>query len=181
VRRNPGLKSETWATHSVAGPLLPATIEVLRGKSRVQSLLDSRPLPVYSRHVTSMPYGKHGKHIPRSLSRRPGDDDPRIAPPPASAWICAGPAHPAALQQPAPGGRGLVVPGPAALAESETGQSPVDRFAFDQPSGAHLRDHQNGYKPPGARDIQLRPHAGRYSDGSGTQAARGEFLGGSLR
>jgi hypothetical protein len=118
----------------------------------MQSLLDSRPLPVYSRHVYSMPYGKHGKHIPRSLSRRPGDDDPRIAPPPACAWICAGSAHPAALQQPAPGGRGLVVPGPAALAESQTGQSPVGRFAFDQPSGAHLRDHQNG-NAPGAEGL----------------------------
>ena len=30
---------------------------------------------------------------------------------------------------------------------------------------------RTGYKPPGARDIQLRPHAGRHSDGSGTQAA----------
>ena len=44
-----------------------------------------------------------------------------------------------------------------------------------------LRDHQSGYTPSGARNIQLRPHAGRHSDGSRAQEARGEFLGGSPR
>jgi hypothetical protein len=35
----------------------------------------------------------------------------------------------------------------------------VDRILCNQPSSAHLRDHENRFTPPRARDLQLRPDA----------------------
>src|SRR5579862_3908639 len=95
-----------------------------------------------------MPYGKQHKRIARSVSRRVGDDDSRIAPPPAGTRVCARPAYSTALQQPASGGRGLAVSSPAETAKSEAREGRVDHFTFDQPSCARLPDHESWPAPP---------------------------------
>src|SRR5579864_4329348 len=73
--------------------------------------LTFRLLPGYSMHGLKWPYAKQGKYVTRFVSRRLGDDDSRIAAPPAGARICLGPAHPATLEQPAPGRGGIAVSG----------------------------------------------------------------------
>jgi hypothetical protein len=45
-----------------------------------------------------MPYVKSPALLPRSLSRRSRDDDPRIVAPPAGPRICLGSAHPATFK-----------------------------------------------------------------------------------
>src|SRR5580704_2588509 len=124
-----------------------------------------------------MPYAKQGRYIARPVSRRTGDDDSRIAAPPASAWICSCPAHPAALEQSASGGRRLAVSGPAAAAQSQARQGRVDGFVFDQSPRACLPDYESWIAPPGTRDLALRTHARRSPGGSRTEDGRGEFLG----
>src|SRR6185437_13173133 len=128
----------------------------------------------------NMPYGKQGKHATRFISRRFGDDDSRIATPTASSRVCLGPAHPATLEQPAPGRRGIPVSGPPATAESEAAQRRVDHLVVDQPARARLRDHENRLASPGAGGLPIRTHVGRHSDGTRTRKKRSESLGGCL-
>jgi len=56
---------------------------------------------------------------PRFVPRRPRSDDPRIFAPPARARLRPRPAHSAALQQPASGGRRFSLSGIAAPAERQ--------------------------------------------------------------
>src|ERR1700683_781727 len=106
-----------------------------------------------------MPYGKQQREVTRSFSRRSRDDDSRVPPPSASAWICSGPAHPAALEQSPSGGRRLFVSSPTAAPQDEDGQSRVDCFAHDESSYPHLRNHALGPASSRKRDLRLRSHA----------------------
>src|SRR5215469_3364490 len=150
-----------------------------RHPPRFRDSLDSRHLLFYSRHVRSMPYGKQHKHTTRSLSRRPRDDDPRVAPPPACPRLRLGPAHPAALQQPASGRRRFALPRPPAPAQGKARPRRLGCVALDQPPRAHLRNHQNRHAPPRARDLKLRPHARGRPDGARARPPRREFLKGN--
>src|ERR1700722_4297238 len=95
-------------------------------------------------------HGKQGKYVTRFVPRRPGDDDSRIATPPAGARICPGPAHPATVKQPPPGRGGVALSGPAAIVEGETCPGGVDRFVHNESSRAHIPNHQDWLTPPGA-------------------------------
>src|ERR1700740_1501723 len=101
-------------------------------------------------HDLNMPYGKQGKYVTRFVPRRLGDDDSRIGPPPASAWICPGPAHPATLEQHPPGRGGIALSSPAAIVEGETCPGGVDSFVHNESSRAHVPNHQDWLTPPGA-------------------------------
>lgn len=82
-------------------------------------------------------------------------------------WICSGPAHPGALQQPAPSGGRLTLPSASAPAESQAGQGRVVCLRVHESQGADLSDH--AYRPAPSRpgDLQPGPHAETHSDGPG--------------